>query len=706
MSSTPLTGEQNYENLQKVWTEKKMSCFKDFLEWYNNKDVEPTLEALQKMISFYHAKDIDMLKIGFTLPTLANRLLHSSTNEKFFPFIEKDKEYDDYIRKWLTGGPSIIFNRYAKAGLTKMENSENVCKSIIGIDATQLYPFSMMQDMPTSHYVKWEFSEESSKFHPRRNAKCRFEQMVLEFYQRKNPHCFFQSQFNGRQKKFGRFSVDGYCAHCLTVVEAQGCHFHFCVCQEQKRLTIDQIEEGEKTREKDGFRREYLQSLGLNVIEVWECEWWQRVRTNEDGAKDFVNKNFPYESPLTYDQLLNKIKSGKLFGVVDCCIEVPNELREKFKRFPPIFKNCEVGREDIGEHMRQFAEEHNLLPQPRRMLISSYKLEKGPLISPLFNFYLEQGLVVKKINWFLQYSPKKCFTPFVNSVVAARREGDTNKNSTVVAETMKLIGNSSYGYQIMDRRKHIRTKYVKGGEVDKLLNNKLFHNLNELPTNLFEVEMRKKVIEHKEPIIVGFFILQYAKKTMLELMYNFFFRFCDSFKYEFIEMDTDSMYLSSSEEQLEELIKPELKLLWSSMRSNDCRDSFAADGEKNFFPRSCCEEHFRHDQRTPGLFKEEYRGSEMVALCSKTFCGFCSRTNTVKISCKGVNHNAIINDDPLDKYRNVLMHKQIIECINRGFRVVSNSKVCTYELKKNGLSYFYPKRKVANDGIHSEPLDI
>ena len=154
-------------------------------------------------------------------------------------------------------------------------------------------------------------------------------------------------------------------------------------------------------------------------------------------------------------------------------------------------------------------------------------------------------------------------------------------------------------------------------ESHKLLNNKLFHNLNELPTNLFEVEMRKKVIEHKEPIIVGFFILQYAKKTMLELMYNFFFRFCDSSKYEFIEMDTDSMYLSSSEEQLEELIKPELKLLWSSMRSNDCRDSFAADGEKNFFPRSCCEEHFCHDQRTPGLFKEEYRGSEMVAQCSK-----------------------------------------------------------------------------------------
>ena len=49
-----------------------MSSFKDFLRWYNNKDVVPTLEAMQKMIAFYHDKDIDMLKLGCTLPNLAN----------------------------------------------------------------------------------------------------------------------------------------------------------------------------------------------------------------------------------------------------------------------------------------------------------------------------------------------------------------------------------------------------------------------------------------------------------------------------------------------------------------------------------------------------------------------------------------------------------------------------------------------------------
>ena len=31
-----------------------MCTFKDFLRWYNNKDVVTTLEAMQKMLAFYH----------------------------------------------------------------------------------------------------------------------------------------------------------------------------------------------------------------------------------------------------------------------------------------------------------------------------------------------------------------------------------------------------------------------------------------------------------------------------------------------------------------------------------------------------------------------------------------------------------------------------------------------------------------------------
>ena len=69
-----------------------MSSFKDFLRCYDNKNVVPTLEAMQKMIVFYHDRDIDMLMLGCTLPNLANNCLHKSTDAKFYPFTEGDKD--------------------------------------------------------------------------------------------------------------------------------------------------------------------------------------------------------------------------------------------------------------------------------------------------------------------------------------------------------------------------------------------------------------------------------------------------------------------------------------------------------------------------------------------------------------------------------------------------------------------------------------
>ena len=83
-----------------------------------------------------------------------------------------------------------------------------------------------------------------------------------------------------------------------------------------------------------------------------------------------------------------------------------------------------------------------MLKHPQRMLISSFKLENGTVITPLVNFYMEIGLQCTKIYRFVQYSPRKCFNNFFQSVVDARREGDENPLSGVVAETMKFLGNS------------------------------------------------------------------------------------------------------------------------------------------------------------------------------------------------------------------------------------------------------------------------
>ena len=708
LKDVPLTGEENYKYLQSVWTNKAMKTFRDFLCWYNNKDVVPTLEAMQKMMEFYHNKGIDMLKLGCTLPNLANICLHNSTNHIFYPFCGTDKDLLEKIREDMTGGPSIVFTRKAVVNETFIRKSKNVCKAIVGIDASQLYPFSMCQPMPTGLYTRWEFNTEKKRFVPSQGKSRKFENMVMAYVQATHPECKIESFITtGKQKKIDSYAVDGYCDHCKTVYEAMGCYFHYHSCKEGSALLDDdEVKRGQKKRELDELRKNYIEEKGYKVVQIWECEWWTKVK-NDPTTKQFIRTNFPYKLPLTHDNLLNQIRTGSLFGYVQCDLEVPDELKSKFADFPPIFKNTEVSRNDIGEFMKNYASENKLLTQPQRMLISSFQLTNGTVITPLLNFYLSLGLRCTKIHRFVQYTPQKCFNSFVQSVVDARRGGDLNPQSGVVAETMKLLGNSSYGYQIMDRSRHTETKYLSEEKTHQAINNKMFKRLSQVVDNVYEVELVKSKIEHKEPIIVGFFILQYAKLRMLELYYNFFDKFCDKNKYEELEMDTDSLYLALAEENLEDCIRRDMLDEWKNLRRNDCNDQFKADSTGNFFPRNCCDKHIKHDKREPGLFKEEFRCTEMYCLCSKTYCCYDSKTDIFKFSSKGLNKRTLeeSGEGPLEKYRRVMDDNVNVKSTNRGFRTV-NHKVVTYEQTKKGLSYFYPKRIVEADGIHTRPLTL
>ena len=52
LSTPPPSGEENYQYLPDIWSHENMCTCKNFLRWDNNKDVVPTLEAMQKMLVF------------------------------------------------------------------------------------------------------------------------------------------------------------------------------------------------------------------------------------------------------------------------------------------------------------------------------------------------------------------------------------------------------------------------------------------------------------------------------------------------------------------------------------------------------------------------------------------------------------------------------------------------------------------------------
>ena len=74
-----------------------------FLPVVSRKNVVPTLEAMQKMIEFYHNNGIDMLYLRCTVPYLANICLHKLTVSKIYPFTEMDKDLLEKIREDMVG---------------------------------------------------------------------------------------------------------------------------------------------------------------------------------------------------------------------------------------------------------------------------------------------------------------------------------------------------------------------------------------------------------------------------------------------------------------------------------------------------------------------------------------------------------------------------------------------------------------------------
>ena len=79
--------------------------------------------------------------------------------------------------------------------------------------------------------------------------------------------------------------------------------------------------------------------------------------------------------------------------------------------------------------------------------------------------------------------------------------------------------------------------------------------LEELGDSLCEVVNHKRSLSMNVPVVVGFSILQLARLRMLQFYYNCIGRFVDGRDFQYVEMDTDSSYMTLSA-PLETILKP------------------------------------------------------------------------------------------------------------------------------------------------------
>jgi hypothetical protein len=381
-----------------------------------------------------------------------------------------------------------------------------------------------------------------------------------------------------------------------------------------------------------------------------------------------------------YPELLDDIRQDKFFGVVECDLSVPSRLKEYFSEMQPIFKNETISYKDLSHDTKKQVNPN----YKSSKLIGSFLGKKMLFRSDLLKWYLLKGLEVSNITLIVEYERKAPFKQFVNKVSDARRQGDVSQEYKLIGEMMKLIGNSAYGKTLTNFLKHERVSIVsedKFAKNAKLINYKTHQDLYQ------GYEFRFSKSQHKQdlPIQIGFSVYQLAKLRMLEFYFDFLDMYFDRSDFQLTQMDTDSMYVAFSNEDIESLVKPEL---YHHYQTN----------KHLWFGRTDTFENMMYDKRTPGLFKLEYSGDGIIALSSKMY--YCFGTKD-KFSSKGLNSKQ--NQLTKERYLQALQGDSTQKFANKGFRVKGN-QMNTYTLEKTGMKLFNDKRK--REGFDTSPIDI
>ena len=179
--------QEQYQNFCEEFYKRGCVTMEDWLKEYNLADVTPFVEALEKTREQYYPDEIDLLKDAVSIPGISMTyvLNEAEKRKKYsepdlfapgepckckcsddcekFPCedckeVRKDckictkNEAYEMLTTGMIGGPSIVFCRYAEAGVSQIRShiyeDAKTCRAVLGLDANSLYLFCSGQEMP------------------------------------------------------------------------------------------------------------------------------------------------------------------------------------------------------------------------------------------------------------------------------------------------------------------------------------------------------------------------------------------------------------------------------------------------------------------------------------------------------------------------------------------------------------------------------
>ena len=700
--------DKEWDDFKENITRYEWKTVRDLLKWYNNSDVKPFLESIINHRKFFYDINIDMFKDGFSLPALSEKIMFSycfkDFNEKFIKrrlYPNKNVEVYNNIEEKLISyiiQDKKVEGRYNEKDFITFNEVSNIiysqgsrcihCWKKCTNDNWSLDRINNDIGHNTNNCVI--SCVECNKFRSDEFFNVFNRRKALIRYSYKNPLIYLIDEEN--KQVFYEFK-NNICGGPSIVFHRE---------HEVNKTFIKRpiYENGEWKEGKEGKMIKSIYGDDANALYL--------------GC---IGKNMPC-GKLKYEEY----EGGNIntfleyfYGFVKVDIHTPEELKNYFGEFPPIFKNVEYDENAVmGDYMSKFYDDKKE-KRITRKLISSYFGEGVLIKSDRLKWLIKKGLIVSKIHGYIECQEGHIFQKFADKVSEERRKGDLNPKYKIIGDMWKNVGNSAFGRTGMNKSKFSNTIYGNEAKYNKEVGSILFKDANEYG-DLYEITKHKRTTDQDMPIQIACSIYDDAKFVMTRYYYDCVDKYISRDDFQYVQMDTDSAYIAYAGESFEELIKPEM------------REEYEKD-KNNWFLRTDTKEHYNFDKRTPCLFKPEARLTAIRALSSKCYYGIDYKGIENKMSCKGIQilnnverlsyylygevlHNNF-NHRVFNKGMIILNNKQLSNELvlgefenNNSDEVNINRGIYRYEIEKTGLSQKYTKRRVLSDGVSTVPLNI
>lgn len=385
--------------------------------------------------------------------------------------------------------------------------------------------------------------------------------------------------------------------------------------------------------------------------------------------------NIRWCNTMTQEKLMTISDTADTGYILEVDLEVPDELHHKFNDYPLAPEGMKVNYDEMSQYQRDLADKNRVNVGKTSKLIPNLKNKEKYIVHYRnLKFYLNQGMVLKKIHRVLQFSQKPWLKQYIDCNTKLRAQAKTKFEK----DFYKLLNNAVYGKTMENVRNHSNLEIVNSEiRMQKLIADFKYKKHTTITKDLLAVERIKRVVHLDKPIYVGMCILDLSKLCMYDFHYNYIIQEFPNAKLLMTDTDSLTYYI-------------ETKDFYTQIKDNDLFDfSSYPKHHPNYSVKN---------KKVPGKFSDETESvpiKEFIGLRSKMYCNVLDTSYSIKA--KGIKKSASKKIKP-SEFKDTLSTDKTTDATFNSLRSY-NHTIKSIQITKKSLSSFDDKRYILPDKV-------